>query len=366
MVQKLIGKELMSRRINQIEPLIDSKDVNAVKDYLNSGGWLTEHKETQLFENNIKKYVQRNYSIAVPNGTIALYLSLKALGIGKGDKVAVPNLTMIATINSVLWADATPVLVDVDEYLCMSFENLQRIRGLKAVIFVPLNGRVGDGEKIEKWCKNHNIFLIEDSAHALGSSYNKTKKCGSLGDISIFSFTPHKIITMGQGGMILTNKKSIAEKIVRMKTFNRLKDKSDFHAGFGLNFKITDLQASIGNSQFYKIENHISKKLDLMKNYLEFLPKEIKIVEFSSFEVPWFIEIIFKSKNQKLKAISKLSKQNIETRLAYPPLSKQNYLKKYSNNRLSYSEFIFDKILWMPSSLNLSKKDIRNICSFLI
>ena len=356
----------MSKRINQIEPLIDSNDVNAVKAYLSSGGWLTEHKETQLFENNIKNYVERSYSIAVPNGTIALYLSLKALGIGKGDKVAVPNITMIATINSVLWAEATPVLVDVDEFLCMSYEKLQKIYGLKAVIFVPLNGRVGKGEKIEKWCKNNNIFLIEDSAHALGSSYSKTKKCGSLGDISIFSFTPHKIITMGQGGMILTNKKTVADFILKLKTFNRLKDKSDFHAGFGLNFKITDLQAAIGNSQFSKIEYRVSKKLNILKNYLEFLPNELSIINFNSLEVPWFIDLIFKSKNQKNKSISKLQAHNIETRFAYPPLSKQKYLKAYAHNDLKYSENIFDKILWMPSSLNLSKKNVQQISSLLI
>ena len=355
----------MSKKINQIEPIIDSQDVKAIKDYLNSGGWLTEHKETQLFETNIKKYVERKYSIAVPNGTIALYLSLLALGVGKGDKVAVPNLTMIATINSVLWTGATPVLVDVDKFLCMSFEKLQKIRGLKAVIFVPLNGRVGEGEKIEKWCKNNKILLIEDSAHALGSSYTKTKKCGALGDISIFSFTPHKIITMGQGGMILTNKKSTAEFIIKLKTFNRLKDKSDFHAGFGLNFKITDLQASIGNSQFKKIENHLDKKLKILKNYLKFLPNHLSIIEFNSLEVPWFIDAIFKSKKQKDTTVSRLNKYNIETRLAYPPLSKQKYLNQYAHKDLSYSENIYNKILWLPSSLNLLNNEIKKICNIL-
>ena len=100
LVLKKIEKELMSKRINQVEPLIDSKDKKSINRYLDSEGWLTEHTETKKFEDNIKSYVNRKYAIAVPNGTIALYLSLLSLGIGKGKKVAVPNLTMIA---SILW-----------------------------------------------------------------------------------------------------------------------------------------------------------------------------------------------------------------------------------------------------------------------
>ena len=130
-------------RIFQVEPEITNSDIDFVSDYLKSGSWITEHTVTKEFEENISKYVDRKYAIAVPNGTIAIYLSLLSLGITKGNRVAVPNLTMIATINAILWAGATPVLVDVDESLCMSLENLKKIKNLSAVIFVPLNGRVG-------------------------------------------------------------------------------------------------------------------------------------------------------------------------------------------------------------------------------
>ncbi len=354
----------MSKKINQIEPLIDKKDEKAITSYIQSGAWLTEHFETEKLENNIKKYVDRKYAIAVPNGTIALYLSLLSLGITKGDRVAVPNLTMIATVNAILWAGAIPVLVDVDETLCMSFENLIKIKNLSAVIFVPLNGRVGSGKEIEGWCIRNKIKLIEDSAHALGSSYPH-KKCGKLGDLSIFSFTPHKIITMGQGGMVLADKKTYSSYIKNIKTFNREGDKSDFHKGFGLNFKITDLQASIGNSQFSKLNKHIELKRKVLNYYKNNISDEYDIRKFSQNEVPWFIDIHFINKVKRSRAIKKLNKNNIETRLSYPPLSKQKYLKKYSNNNLRYSETVYEKILWMPSSLNLTKKNIINICTIL-
>ena len=138
---------------------------------------------------------------------------------------------MIATINAILWAGAEPVIIDLNERLCMSLKSLQTVDKLDGVIYVPLNGRTEDGLAIEEYCKERNITLIEDSAHALGSQY-QDRMCGSLGSMSVFSFTPHKIITMGQGGLVLTDDDSLYEYLLDLKTFNRSKDKSDWHDGF--------------------------------------------------------------------------------------------------------------------------------------
>ena len=125
---------------------------------------------------------------------------------------------MIATINAIIWAGAQPVIIDIDNSLCMSEESLNSVSDIDAVIFVPLNGRTGSGIEIQDYCKKNNIILIEDSAHALGSSYIN-QKCGSLGNISILSFTPHKIITMGQGGMVLLDDDDSLSKLNRLKNF---------------------------------------------------------------------------------------------------------------------------------------------------
>ena len=178
-----------NQKINQVEPLITNNDAKSVHDYLLSGGWVTEHGITRNFELKIKEFVNRKYAVAVPNGTIAIYLALLASGIKKGDRVAVPNITMIATVNAIIWTGATPVLIDVGKDLTMSYEKLIDTPKLKAVIFVPLNGRTGNGTEIEAWCKENKIVLIEDSAHALGSKYPNGKFCGNLGDLSVFSFT---------------------------------------------------------------------------------------------------------------------------------------------------------------------------------
>lgn len=356
---------MKQNRIFQVEPAIDESDIESVVNYLNSGGWLTEHKVTQELERNIKGFIGRKYSHAVPNGTIAIYLALLASDIGKGKKVGVPNLTMIATINAIIWAGAEPVLIDVDENLCLSYEQLKEVADIDALIFVPLNGRTGDGEKIEELCVEKNILLIEDSAHALGSNY-KTKKCGSLGDLSILSFTPHKIITMGQGGMILTDNNEFNNNIFNLKTFNRSKDKQDWHDGFGLNFKITDIQSSLGLSQFNKLNMFVENKRKNLEIYRENIDnKEISFIDFQKDEVPWFFDIVCSSKKYKDEIKEHLSENNIETRDCYPALSFQNYLKEVEKTDLSYSEKISENILWLPSSNTLTKEEVETISNLI-
>ena len=366
LVLKKTEQGLILDRIFQVEPSISSDDIEAVNNYISSGSWITEHKLTEDLENQIKQYLDREYAVAVPNGTIAIYLSLLAAGVKEDMKVVVPNLTMIATINAVLWAKAEPILVDVDEDLCLSYEELIKVdEEFDCLVFVPLNGRTGDGEKIQKWCSENNIIFIEDSAHALGSSY-KSYKCGSIGDLSIISFTPHKIITMGQGGMVFTNNQNFYEYLISIKTFNRSKDKSDWHEGFGLNFKITDLQASLGLSQFSKLEQFISKKMHILNYYQNNINSDkVKLKTFKEGELPWFFDIELETLEEKEELKNYLDKNNIETRDCYPALSTQNYLNNYKNNELSFSEEICNKILWLPSGNNLNDEQLSYICKTL-
>ncbi len=348
-------------RIFQVEPEITNSDIDFVSDYLKSGSWITEHTVTKEFEENISKYVDRKYAIAVPNGTIAIYLALLGSGVKEGMKVGVPNLTMIATINAVIWAKATPVLIDVDESLCMSYEKIREIQDLDAVIYVPLNGRGSNGEEVELWCQENSIKLIEDSAHALGSNY-PNKPCGKLGDLSIFSFTPHKIITTGQGGMILTDNKEYKDNLNALKTFNRDGDKSDWHKGFGLNFKFTDLQASLGVSQFKRIEKSINRKNEIYNYYKNNINNDkTNLQEFNSSEVPWFFTLEFKDANTKNKMIESFNNEDIESRNFYPALNKQEYLTSVEATNVNYSENIYDRLLWIPSSVNLSEKALSRI-----
>ncbi len=345
--------------INQVEPNISNEDIESVSRYMQSGSWITEHKLTKELEDKLASYVNRKYAVAVPNGTIAIYLALIASGVREGQKVAVPNITMIATINAIIWAGAEPVIVDVDNTLCMSLDSLKKVPDINAAIFVPLNGRVGSGLEIQEYCNDKDIILIEDSAHALGSSY-QNQKCGSLGSLSIFSFTPHKIITMGQGGMVLLDDERLYQKLIDIKTFNREKDKSDIHKGFGLNFKITDLQSSLGLSQLSKLEEFIKLKNELYRQYSKNI-NEKYLKSFNEYETPWFIDFYCNNENQRNELHVYLQEKNIETRFSYPSLSSQSYLQNIEKTDLTLSEEISNTVLWLPSSTNLSKEDTEYV-----
>jgi perosamine synthetase len=349
----------MSRKINQVEPNISEEDIQKVNDYMSSGAWITEHALTKELEKKIADFVDRKYAIAVPNGTIAIYLSLLAAGLTKGKRVAVPNITMIATINAILWAGAEPVIIDLNERLCMSIKSLQTVEKLDGVIYVPLNGRTEDGIAIEEYCNEKDIILIEDSAHALGSQY-QDKMCGSLGRMSVFSFTPHKIITMGQGGLVLTDEDNLYEYLIELKTFNRSKDRSDWHDGFGLNFKITDLQSALGLSQFEKINDFIKIKKEMFQLYKNKI-SGYKFINFFDYETPWFIDLICESESDRDNLKDLLERQDILTRESYPALSKHSFLQSVEKTSLKFSENISENILWLPSSTNLTKNQIEQV-----
>ena len=172
--------------------------------------------------------------------------------------------------------------------------------------------------------------------------------------------------TVNRASSVLSENSTKDQKIVELKTFNREQDQLDWHKGFGLNFKITDLQASIGISQFAKLEKYIENKRINWQLYNSLIESEdIIFLDFKNNETPWFFDVIFSSVEQKNKIIESLRKNNIETRNSYPALSLQNYLEKYKKTELTYSESISDRILWLPSSNNLKSTEVTKIANII-
>ena len=348
------------RKINQIEPVISSSDKDAISKYLKSGGWITENKISKKFEENFSSLVGANYSILHPNGTLTLSSILLALGIKKNDEVILPNYTMVATANAVILAGAKPILCDIsNENLCLDPQKLiKKInKNTKAVIYVTLNGRSGCITEIQKICKKKKLYLIEDAAHSIGSFFNK-KHHGTFGIASSFSLSMPKLITTGQGGFVVTNKKVLANKIKKIKNFGRKSDGNDIYSSIGYNFKFTDLQSSLGISQLKNIKYRVKKKRQIFNLYYKELKKirEIKIFEFKKNETPWFIDIYLK-KPKKLQKY--LKKFNISSRLVYPPL---NTLKIFRvKGDFVNSKYYCNRGLWLPSSINLKQQDIKFI-----
>jgi perosamine synthetase len=347
--------------INQIEPGFTKKELFSVKKYLNSKPWITEHTQTRLLEKNLANYTKRKYCIMFSNGTITLSAILHCLGIGKDDEVIVPGYTMIATANAPTFVNAITVLCDIEkDNLCMCPEDLVKkiTKKTKAVIYVTLNGRTGRIDEIKRICKKNNIFLIEDSAHSLGSYYKK-KHHGNFGIASSMSFSMPKIITMGQGGCVLTDSKQLEKKLNRFKNFGRDDSGNDTHNHIGYNFKITDMQSVLCNAQLANIQKKIIKKKKIFETYKKNLKKNknIKFYKFTETETPWFVDIYV---NNRKSLIMYLKKMGIDTRKVYPAISKQKIFK--NNFKLKNCEQICKKGLWLPSSLNLKTKEIQTIC----
>jgi perosamine synthetase len=359
--------------IDQYHPVYKEAEAKALYDLVKSGSWLSEFEKTVEFENEIKKVTGNKYAVAVNNGTIALSLALLAYGIEPDDEVIVPSLTMIATCNAVKFIGAKPVFCDVDfTTACLDVNkvNLLITKKTKAIIYVSLNGRVNHSKLLElnRLCKNKNIVLIKDDAQSLGAKSTEGWNIQDrrYADIHTLSFSPHKLISTGQGGAILTDNKEIYENIKRLKDFGRLKGGSDIHDYFGINSKFTEMQSVLGLEQLKTINDKIQFKKDIYKLYRENLDcYSIFMFEYYENYVPWFVDFYIPEHINREKLMTYLKENNIGTRAMYPLCHKQ---KCYSNHRTelkyfgTFGEYYSTKGIWLPSSFDLNKKDIIYIC----
>lgn len=358
----------MHKYINQMQPWFGEEERQAMDNYLANGGWITEFKQTEAFENAIAGYTGVKHCIAANNGTISLTLATLACGIKAGDEVIVPNYTMIATPNSIKMFGAIPVFVDVEkETLCLDIELVKKAitAKTKAIMFVNANGRypIAGIDAFQKLCDIHNLVLIEDSAQALGSYHINGKHAGTVGAVGSFSFSAPKVISTGQGGALITNDDKIAHNIRRLKDFGRSGGGNDIHDTIGYNFKFTDIQAVIGIEQMKKLQWRVNRKKEILMRYQENL-KDISQIQFFKQDLenttPWFIDILAEDRDGLM---FHLKENNIGSRVMYPPINKQ---KAYSvGGEHPVSNKVGEKGLWLPSASQLLDEEIHRICEFI-
>ena len=336
-------------------------------------GWFTEASKTKKFEKMFAKFTGSRFACAVTSGTAGLYLGLNALGIKNNDEVIVPDFTFIASPNSIQANNAKPVLVDIaSNTLNLDTKLIEKriTRKTKAIMAVNFNGRTANMKNLKEIAKKYNLKLIEDAAHSLGSYYGK-KHQGNSSDIGVFSFSTPKIITTGQGGMIITNDRNLYERCMELKDFGRkigAKKKmiSAFeHETIGYNFKFTEFQAAVGISQMKKLRKRIEIKKKMFRVYRELL-KDVQNIEFIGTDLnkvtPWMVDILLKNKKERLQLINFLDKKGIETRIFYPPIHR---LGPYVSSDVKFpiTSNISDRGLWLPSSISLSDSQLNHICS---
>lgn len=351
-----------------MEPWFDDAETRAVAAYMQSGGWIMEFKKTAELERAIADFTGAAHCVMTTNGTISLSLALLALGLKPGDEVLVPNMTMIATPNAAKMVGMNPVLVDVESTtLCMDLAKAKEAitPNTKALMYVAFNGRSGDMEAVKSFCKEHDLFLIEDAAQALGSFW-RGRHLGTFGDMGSFSFSVPKIITTGQGGALITNREDLAQKIKQLKDFGRTSGGVDIHEEWGWNFKFTDIQAVIGLEQMKKLPWRLTRKKEIFRRYQEGLAG-VAQVEFLATNLretgPWFIDV-FVDDPDALAAF--LKERGIGTRRIYPAIHTQKIYAD-SNRGVSFpvSERYAARGLWLPSSSKLSDEEIDYVVKMI-
>ncbi len=268
-----LAKPMDSKNISipLVEPWLDREEIDRVLDCLQSGWISSQGRYIQEFESIFAAYCGTRYGVATSNGTTALHLALLTLGIGPGDEVIVPALTFVATANAVVYTGAKPVFADVDEQTWTldpaQMEPLINER-TRAVIPVHLYGHPADMAPILDLARRHGLWVIEDAAEAHGAAY-QGKKVGGLGDLGCFSFYGNKIISTGEGGMVVTNNPEWAEKARILRDHGMSREKKYWHPVIGYNFRMTNLQAAIGVGQMKKIETIIQRKREIARRYAQ-------------------------------------------------------------------------------------------------
>lgn len=350
--------------INQMEPVFDIQETNAVYEYMKSGGWCTEYKKTREFERMLCDYTGAKHCWITANGTVSLSIALMAVGVGVGDEVICPDFTMVATPNSVELLGAKAVFVDIEKKtLCMDFEKMKEAvtSKTKAIMLVPLNGR--HPANMQQWvefCQSRGIHLIEDAAQALGS-FCDGKHLGRFGEIGSFSFSSPKIITTGQGGALITDSDEIAYRIEKIRDFGREKAGADHYLCMGTNSKFTDLQAVVGIEQMKKLPARVERKKAMGKIYdslLENIPGVELIPTNYQDTSPWFFDILCEKRES---LVEYLKSRGIGTRISYPALHSEPV---YGYNTLHFpvAEEVGKKELWLPSSMLVTDEQIEFIC----
>lgn len=355
------------------EPVLGEEEESLVLEGLRSGWISSIGKFILKFEEEFGAFCGSKYAVTASNGTAALHLALLAAGIGPGDEVIVPSMTFVATANAVLYTGAKPVFAD-SELLTWNIDP-EKIKEhinprTKAIIPVHLYGHPADMERILAIGRKYDLVIIEDAAEAHGAEY-KGRRVGSLGDMACFSFFGNKIITTGEGGMITTNSKNLANKIRIFRDHGASKTKRYYHPYLGFNYRMTNLQAALGLAQLKKIYKILKRKREIAQIYcriLEQLEPQITLPPEAKWakNVYWMYSILIPKMGDRDRDFlaEQLRKKGIDSRPFFYPSHK--LLRFKTNDTLPVADFLSKSGLNLPSSTNLSDDQVKYIAEAIV
>lgn len=357
-------------------PFIGEKEREYVLDCIDTNWISSQGKYVEKFEEGFSSYCGCEYGVSTTNGTTALHLALASLGIKNGDEVIVPTFTIASCIFSILYTGAKPVLVDSDpETWTIDVNQIEDkiTKNTKAIMPVHIYGHPCDMDPIMDLAEDNDLYIVEDAAEAHGAEY-KGKKCGGIGDIGCFSFYANKIITTGEGGMVVTNDEKIAEKARSLKDLAFSKERRFLHDNIGFNYRMTNIQAAIGLAQLEKIDELVEMRRNNAKIYNKYLKKvkglKLPIEKSWAKNVYWMYSILVENDYYvtRDKLIMNLGEKRIQTRTFFIPMHKQPIFHNKIFSRKEYfpiSENISEKGMYLPSSSNQKLDEIKLICKII-
>lgn len=357
------------------EPVITAAAKKYVADVMESGWISSAGKTVDTFEQRFADYLGVKHAVATSSGTTALHLTLATLAIGVGDEVIVPNFTMMATVNAVLYTGATPVFVDCEaDIYAMDPSLIERAitHRTRAIVPVHVYGHSADMEPILSIAKQHGLWVVEDAAEAHGAQY-KGQLCGALGDLAAFSFFANKIISTGEGGMLVTNDDAWAERARQLRNMAHAPGKRFVHTELGFSYRMTSLQAACGLGQLEHIHEFVERKHWIAARYYA------RLKDFSQLVLPatrawaenvfWMyaVRVSDNSPQSRDSVREQLSACGIETRDFFYPCATQPMMARYqlpvghfpSTDKVSATGF------YLPSGLAITAEQIDFVCDTL-
>ena len=337
-------------------------------------GWVSSTgPQIERFERAFADWLGAPHAIACTNGTSALHLALASLGIGPGDEVIVPSLTIISCAVAVLYTGARPVFVDVERSTGNIDVNLVEraiTRKTRAIMPVHLWGQPVDMAPLQRLAAKHRLLIVEDAAEAHGAAY-QGKKVGTLGDAGCFSFYANKIITTGEGGMVVTARESVAKKARLLRDLAHSPKRRFWHLEVGFNYRMTAMQAALGLAQLQEVDTYLAKKRWMAAEYsrrLSGIPGLTLPMELPGrTHVHWMYSVVVERRFGKTRnaLMAYLQQHGIDTRTFFAPLHQQPVLRTLGlgrGKRLPVAEELSRRGLYLPSGLAITEPQIDRVC----
>ena len=364
------------------EPLLGERELDYVTECVRTGWVSSAGRFIGEFEQKWAEYCERRYGIAVCNGTVALQVAVAALDLQPGDEVIMPTFTIISCALAVIYNSGVPVLVDSDPRTwCLDVNQVKEVITPKTRAIMPVHiyGHPVDMDPLLDLADKHGLAIVEDAAEAHGAEYlsgrhsaNPTwQRCGSFGALSCFSFYANKLVTTGEGGMVLTDDAQLAEKARSLRNLCFLPERRFYHQELGFNFRMTNLQAALGLAQLERMDEIVARKRWMGQEYTRRLKDieglQLPVEEPWARSVYWMYGLVLSEETgmDARQFAQRLKERGVDTRPFFLGMHEQPVFHKrglFLNERYPVAERIARQGLYLPSGLALTEEQLEEVC----